>query len=336
MHEFQVVRSHHEIPTHLDIEQELLAVLKQEAESLNYIITHFPSSTPTILIHKLLSITGKIIFTGNGKSGSIARKLAATFSSLGNSSFFMHPSDALHGDLGMIGKHDCVIMLSKSGSGFEFDHIIRYCSSQKISTILICCDKGPLIKKAEIVVILPLIQEACSMNLAPSSSSTIMLAFGDALAIVLSKIKGFTHQNFAQFHPGGTLGKKLILTVDAFMYSEDALPLLGPQTLFQEVIITITSKKLGTGIVVDENNQLLGLITDGDLRRACSKGAPVFTQTAKEIMTQNPKTVESNILAYDALLLMEKHSISQLVVVENQKVVGLIHIHDLIKSGLKG
>jgi arabinose-5-phosphate isomerase len=163
-----------------------------------------------------------------------------------------------------------------------------------------------------------------------------MIAFGDALAIVLSKLKGFTQYNFAHIHPGGTLGKKLLLTVNALMYSGNALPLLSAHTPFQELIVTITKKKLGTGIVVDDKQELLGIITDGDLRRACSKGATVFNQTAHDIMTRNPKSTSTTMLAYDALLMMETHTISSLVVLEEQKVVGLLHIHDLVKSGLKG
>lgn len=335
MHNLNLSNGLHEASAHLALEHELIAVLKREVESLNHLIAYFPSSAVELL-KKLMITTGKVIFTGNGKSGSIARKLAATFSSLGTPSFFMHPSDALHGDLGMVAPHDCVIMLSKSGSGFEFDHIIRYCSSQSIGNVLLCCDEGPLTKKAELVVRLPLQQEACYMNLAPSSSSTLMVAFGDAVAIVLSKLKGFTKYNFAHVHPGGTLGKKLLLTVNTLMHSGNALPLLSAHTLFQDLILIVTSKKLGTGIVVDDKQQLLGIITDGDLRRACSKGSSVFNQTAHDIMTRNPKVASTTMLAYDALLMMETHTISSLVVLEEQKVVGLLHIHDLVKSGLKG
>lgn len=317
------------------IEQELVTILYQEADSINHIIKHFPSQAVQ-LVEQILQTLGKVVFTGNGKSGLIARKLAATFSSLGTPSCFLHPSDALHGDLGMIQKNDLIIILSKSGTGFEFDHIIRFSKSQNIFIGLLCCDQGPLSNKVNLTIILPLKKEACHLNLAPTNSSTVMIAFGDALAIVLSKLKAFDKNNFACFHPAGTLGKKLLLRVSALMYARDGLPLLSPDTSFQEVIVSITSKKLGTGIVVDAQQKLLGVITDGDLRRACALGLDVFTKTSIEIMTPHPKSIPPDMLAHDALLLMEKHNITSLVVAENQKVVGLIHIHDIIKTGLKG
>lgn len=317
------------------VKQELINILSIEANSIFNLINHLPNNAHG-LVEKIIQTPGKTIFSGNGKSGIVARKLAATFSSIGTPSMFIHPSDALHGDLGMIQEQDLFIALSKSGSGIEFEHIFRFLRSQKNFIALMCCDLGPLSKKSDLTIQLPLIQEACHLNLAPSSSSTLMIAFGDALAIVISKIIGFDKNKFAHFHPAGTLGKKLLLTVSSLMYSDDALPLLKPITPFQETILTISSKKLGVGIVVDHNKSLLGIVTDGDLRRACKLGPSVFQKQAQDIMIKQPKTIEPSTLAQKALEIMENNNITSLVVTTNKKVIGLIHIHDIIKTGLKG
>lgn len=316
------------------IHQEIISVLRQEADAIYNLIDNFPSNS-FILIQKILSTKGKVILSGVGKSGLVAQKLAATFSSIGIPSFSLHPTDSLHGNLGMVQPQDLFIALSKSGGSLEFEHIFEFLKMQNNECILLCCEKGPLNKKADLTIALPLIREACALNLAPTSSSTLMMAFGDAIAVCISKIKNFTKNDFARFHPAGLLGRKLILKVDSVMHSRRELPLLTEDTLFSKLLVSITAKKLGIGIVVDDQQQLCGIITDGDLRRACKKGPEVFDMTAHEIMTSRPKTTTPNTLAYNALVEMENFNITSLVVLDQQQVVGLIHIHDIIKAGLK-
>lgn len=320
----------------LDIKQALSNIILYESKSLTSVAGSLPESAVT-MVDKILKNTGKIVFSGIGKSGLVGQKLAATFSSLGIPSIFLHSCDALHGDLGVIQSNDIFIALSKSASGTELESILAFLNNNKNFTILICCNKGELCNLVNLVIQLPFEREACLLNLAPTSSSTVMMAFGDAVAVVVSSLRNFDKNCFARFHPSGVLGKRLLLTVKNFMYSEQLLPIIKKDSIFSEIIYTISTKKLGMGVVSDENNGLLGIITDGDLRRACDKFGPdVFSKNAVDIMTVNPKTIGINELAYDALNLMESFHITSLVVVENKIVVGVIHIHDLIRSGIKG
>ncbi len=336
-------KSHEHTTT--SILQTVKTILCEEAHALTHLAHNIPNNIQT-LISKIINTQGKIVFSGNGKSGIIARKLVATFSSLGIPSFFLHPSDALHGDLGMIQKTDLFICLSKSGNGKEFEHIFSFLKTQKNTSVLLCCDKGTLYNKADLALLLTLKKEACPLNLAPTSSSTLMMAFGDALAIAINEQKGFTQNDFARFHPAGTLGKKLLMTVNDLMYKESDLPFLYPESAFANILVAITGKKLGVGIVVNHDKKLLGIITDGDLRRACKLGPVVFTKTAADIMTPQPKTIHAGMQASKALAYMETHKITSLVVTDipttittkhknkTNIVTGLLHIHDLIKAGL--
>ncbi len=330
---------HHQSAQHIDhhnkalIDRSLIDALQCEADLLQTLINNLPANA-ALLVTELLSLNGKVIFSGLGKSGSVSRKLAATFSSTGTPALFMHPSDALHGDLGVIQKNDIFIALSKSGSGEEFEHIFSFLHTQNTKSVLICCSPGTLEKKADLVIQLPVGPEACHLNLAPTSSSTLMMAFGDAIAVTTGKLRGFKKNDFARLHPAGIIGRKLLLTIADIMHSGDKLPLINPETSFKDIIITITQKKLGVGIITDNQQSLLGIITDGDLRRACNHGITVFEKKADEIMTHQPKSIFSTMLAHDALNYMEQANITTLVVVDNQKVVGLVHIHDLIKIGL--
>jgi arabinose-5-phosphate isomerase len=319
----------------LEIQQALTQVLRKEADAILSIVDKFPENAWQ-LVDLILATRGKIVFSGLGKSGLVAQKLAATSSSLGIASFFLHPSDALHGDLGSVQKGDLFIALSKSATGDEFDHILPILGSFGVSTCLICCSQGRLVEKADLVIALPLEREACPLNLAPTSSSTIMMAFGDAIAVAVSNLKGFSKQEFARYHPAGALGKRLLLTVRSLMHKSEALPLVQPTTSFKDLLLAITSKKLGIGVVIDQNNALQGIITDGDLRRACEQGPDVFSMVARDIATLHPKFVTADTLAFVALEVMEKFNITSLVVVEHEHVVGLIHIHDLIKAGIQG
>lgn len=317
----------------INIKQELISVLFQEAEAINFSAKSLPQES-AILVQKILQITGRVVFSGMGKSGHVGKKLVATFVSLGIPSIFLHPAEALHGDIGLVQKGDFLIALSKSGTGSELETIISVLHSQNIQSSLICCNKGKLANLVDIVVALPFKKEACVLNLAPTSSSTLMMAFGDAVAIVVSKINGFTKHDFARFHPAGALGKRLLLTVNAFMHTK-SLPFVNQNDSFIDLVLKITSKKLGVGIVVDDEQHLLGIITDGDLRRACMSGKKVFDVLAKDIMHENPKTIQSGVLALEALKVMEDFNITTLLVQDNKKIVGLVHIHDLVKAGIK-
>ncbi len=312
---------------------QLETVIRAEAEAL-FALSGKLSPSAEILTELILATTGKVVFSGIGKSGLIAKKIVATFSSLGIASFFLHPTEAVHGDLGAVQPGDLFIALSKSGTGWEFEYILPVLRSQHIPTSLICCNRGNVAALVDVVIQLPFDQEACLLGLAPTISSTLMLAFGDALAVVVSSKRQFTRQAFARNHPAGALGKKLLLTVRSFMLTGDHLPLLKPETLFQEVLVHITAKKCGMGIVVDEKSRLLGIVTDGDLRRACDEGPVVFEKTALEIATKTPKIISADTLAYVALEMMEDFHITTLVVAEDNKVVGLVHIHDLVKAGI--
>jgi arabinose-5-phosphate isomerase len=323
--------------THLqiNISQELISVISKEIEALNSLVKNFPHQAE-ILVEKILQTNGRVVFSGMGKSGHVAKKLVATFAGLGIQSMFLHPAESLHGDLGMINSQDLFIAISKSGTGIELEQIIPVLKSQgNFCCLISCVPGGALTKLVDLSIVLPFTAEACELNLAPTSSSTLCMAFGDALAVVVSKIKGFGKNDFAKLHPSGALGKKLLLKVASLMAKGDLLALIYPETNFKDLLLKITNKKLGVGIVVDQKNILLGIITDGDLRRACELGPKVFEKTAKDIMKSDPKMILQETLAYDALQFMEQFNITSLVVTDqNKKVVGLIHIHDLIKAGI--
>jgi arabinose-5-phosphate isomerase len=320
----------------LDVKQALCDVISQESSALKAVSENIPDAA-LVLVDKILTSTGRVVFSGIGKSGLVGQKLAATFSSLGIPAIFLHSCDALHGDLGVIQPQDIFIALSKSSTGGELANILAFLHNNKNFTALVCCNKGELCNVVNLVIQLPLDREACFLNLAPTSSSTVMMAFGDALAVVISSLRNFDKNSFARFHPSGVLGKRLLLTAKHFMCSGQALPIIEQNSNFDEIICTISAKKLGVGVVVDKNRGVLGIITDGDLRRACDKFGPdVFVKKAKEIMTENPKTIGADELAYNALNIMEKYNITNLVVVNDKAAVGIIHIHDLIKAGIKG
>ena len=311
----------------------LSSVISKEADVLKNLALNVPLEAANF-VEKILSTKGKLIFTGLGKSWHISQKLAATFSSLGIPSLALHANNAVHGDLGIIQSHDSIVIISKSAYGSEFEYIIELAKKSNIHVSLICCSYGNLCKTVDLVIRLCFREEACVMNLAPTSSTTLFLAFGDAIAVVLSYLRNFTKADFMHFHPAGSIGKKLTSTVAHFMYKGDTLPIIYENTLFVDLICVITKKKLGVGIVVDEKNKVKGIITDGDLRRACKYGSLLFNKTAEDIMTKNPKVIAHNLMAIDALEIMESYNITSLIVQEFEQIVGIIHIHDLIKAGI--
>ncbi|MGC4233950.1 MAG: KpsF/GutQ family sugar-phosphate isomerase [Niabella sp.] len=290
---------------------------------------HFDSAA-----EMLQSCKGRVVLSGIGKSSIIAQKIAATFNSTGTPSIFMHAADALHGDLGIIQENDVVIILSKSGNSPEIKALIPLIKNFGNKLIAICGNsQSQLAMHADIFLDTTVEQEACPNNLAPTTSTTAQMVMGDALAVTLMELKGFKDGDFAKFHPGGTLGKKLYLRVaDVFTHNEK--PAVLPGESLKEVIVEITNKRLGVTAVVDEQQNLIGIITDGDLRRMLEKNTDIEKVAAKDIMTHHPKSIPEEELAITALDMMRKNSITQLIVTNEKKYTGIIHIHDLLKEGL--
>lgn len=285
-------------------------------------------------VNLILNTKGKVVITGMGKSGLIGKKISATLASTGTPSFFLHPAEAIHGDLGMISKEDTIIAISNSGETPELLATIP--TIKRWGNPIIAITNNPnskLAKESDIHLFLNVKKEACPLNLAPTSSSTATLVLGDALAIALLKQRGFTERDFAMFHPGGSLGKKL-MKVDEIMHKDDELPLVGPETPLNETVIVMSEKGFGCAVAVDENKNIKGIITDGDLRRFIKNGGSIDNSLCRDAMTENLKSIRNNMLVVEALEKMERYNITVLPVVENNKVVGLIHLHDILKSGV--
>ncbi|CAH8295120.1 arabinose-5-phosphate isomerase [Mariniflexile fucanivorans] len=276
---------------------------------------------------------GRVIITGIGKSAIIASKIVATLNSTGTPSIFMHAADAIHGDLGLILEDDIVICLSKSGNTPEIKVLIPLIKRAKNKIIAITGKNDSFLgQHADFILNAFVEKEACPNNLAPTTSTTAQLVIGDALAVCLLELRGFSSSDFAKYHPGGALGKKLYLRVEDIS-SVNEKPKVNSSTSIRDVIIEITAKMLGVTAVV-ENNKIIGIITDGDLRRMLTKVDDFSKLTAKDIMGANPKRIQAEAMAIDALELMEAHGISQLLVEENGNYAGVVHIHDLIKEGI--
>ncbi len=285
-------------------------------------------------IDAIINTKGRLVISGIGKSAAIAQKIVATLNSTGTPAIFMHAADAIHGDLGIVQQDDVVMIISKSGESPEIKVLVPLIKNFKNVLIgMIGNIDSYLAKQSDIVLNTTVEQEACPNNLAPTTSTTAQLVMGDTLAVCLMEMKGFTSDDFAKFHPGGTLGKKLYLRVSD-LYIKNEKPKLSKEKLLKDVIVEISSKRLGATAVVDTDNNLLGIITDGDLRRMLEKNVSLDKVTAADIMTTQPKTINADELAVDALDLMRKKSITQLVVTDNGKYLGIIHLHDLIREGL--
>lgn len=277
---------------------------------------------------------GRLIVSGIGKSAIIAQKIVATLNSTGTPSVFMHAADAIHGDLGMIQTDDIVLVISKSGNSPEIKVLAPLVKKFGNTLIgMVGNVESYLALNSDVVLNTTVEQEACPINLAPTSSTTAQMVMGDALAVCLMEIKEFSSSDFAKYHPGGALGKKLYLTV-AEMAAQNAQPKVLPTATIKEVIIEMTAKRLGAAVVVNEAENILGIITDGDLRRMLEKADSFENLQAKDIMSSNPKTIAADVLAVHALEEMRRHNISQLVVVDNNIYAGIIHLHDLVKEGI--
>ncbi|MCF6776557.1 KpsF/GutQ family sugar-phosphate isomerase [Thiotrichales bacterium 19X7-9] len=284
----------------------------------------------------LFNVKGRVIVIGMGKSGHIGNKIAATLASTGTPSFFIHPAEAAHGDFGMITKDDIIVAISNSGNTEEIIKLLPLISRLNIPLISITGNKNSMLAKSATVNLdIHINKEACPHNLAPTASTTVTLVLGDALAIALLKARGFTEEDFAFSHPAGTLGKRLILRVKDLMKTGDKIPKVAPKTSLEEAIITITEKGLGMTTVIDDKNHLLGIFTDGDLRRIFASGYNIKTTPIANIMIKTPKIITENDMATKAVHMMESYKITSLVVINDKReVLGIIHMHDLLQSGV--
>lgn len=289
-------------------------------------------------VEMIFACSGRIVVSGVGKSGAIARKIVATLNSTGTPALFLHPADAVHGDLGMVRREDVLLCLSKSGDTEELRNLLPLIKRIGAPVIAMVGSAGSrLAGDADIVLDVSVAEEACPHDLAPTSSTTAALAFGDAIAMALLAMRNFTPEDFAFYHPGGTLGKRLLLKVSELMVSGAQVPRVAEDVPVRDAILEISSKRLGATCIVDASGRLVGIITDGDLRRILEKTTDLTGYTARALMTKNPKTIGPDLLAAVALQEMEAHSITQLVVVDaGHRPIGVVHLHDLVKAGIAG
>jgi len=302
--------------------------VRQVAEKLNH---SFCKAVETILNCK-----GKVIVTGMGKSGLVGRKLVATFNSTGTPAMFLHAAEGLHGDVGILQKDDIVIAVSKSGNSDELERLFPLFDRLGVPIIAITGNTNSnLAKKSMITLDVSVPGEADNDNLAPTSSTTAALALGDALAVVVQEQRGFSMEDFSLLHPGGTLGRRLNLRIKDLMHTDDELPLVSSNTLVKEMILEMTAKRLGCALIVDEQEKLIGIFTDGDLRRLVESNLDFLTKKSGEVVTTDPKRITADALAERGLKVMEDYKITVLVIVDKQeKPVGLVHIHDILQSKL--
>jgi len=286
----------------------------------------------------ILACQGKVVVTGMGKSGLICQKIAATMASTGTPTFFLHPAEGIHGDLGMLAKGDVVIAISNSGETEEVCRILPVIKRMGLPLVAMSGKpKSTLAMAGDVHLDISVAEEACPLGLAPTASTTATLAMGDALAVALLEKRGFKEEDFALFHPGGALGKKLLLRVEELMHSGDAMPMVSLDTPVQEALFEITTKKLGITGVADAAGNLVGVFSDGDLRRAMGGGIDILTHPISEVMSRNPKRILRNNLAAKALQKMEEFSITSLFVFEDEtalKPIAIVHLHDLLKAGV--
>lgn len=305
-------------------------VINEEAIALSILESQIPSDF-TKVVELILKLKGRLIILGIGKSGYIARKIASSLASTGTPAFYIHPAEASHGDLGMITQSDMVFMLSNSGESRELFDTINYCKRFAIKIIAATMNPdSTLAKNSDFLLTIPTIKEASLLS-APTTSALMMLALGDAIMVSLHEAKGFSKDDFLTFHPGGKIGATLIKIKD-LMLTGTAIPLVNPDCSLTDLAETMTEKKLGCAIVVDNTKNLIGIITDGDLRRNIDKNLPALK--AENLMTRSPIFAGSNILASEALSIMNSKSITILPVTDNNKVIGIVHIHDILKAGV--
>jgi arabinose-5-phosphate isomerase len=290
----------------------------------------------TKAVDLLFICSGKVVVSGMGKSGLIGQKIAATLASTGTPAFFLHPAEGIHGDLGMLARHDTVIALSNSGETEEVLKLLPFVKRLNIPVIALTGRiQSNLAKNSDVILDVSVSEEACPMGLAPTASTTAMLAMGDALAITLLQKRGLREEDFAQFHPGGTLGRRLLLKVQDLMHQGNAVPCIHSNATIHDALLEMTAKKLGMTTVLDDAGRLFGVITDGDLRRCLERGIDLSAARVHDLASRAPKTITPDALAARAVQIMEEFSITSLVVLdEHGSVVGVLHLHDLLKSGI--
>lgn len=311
------------------------AVIETEAQMISNLVSRIDSYFVDACRY-LHGCEGRIVVIGVGKSGHISKKIAATFASTGSPAFFIHPSEAKHGDIGMITRKDVVLALSNSGESEEIISLLPFIKRLDVPLIALTGKpKSTLARAATVHIDVSVEKEACPLGLAPTSSTTAALVMGDALAMALLDKRGFTENDFAMSHPGGTLGRRLLLLVDEVMHQNDDVPVVSINASLKEALVEMTHKKLGMTTVIDEAGELAGVFTDGDVRRALDQETDVHSTKVHRVMSKNPKTITSNILAAEALNIMETFKITSLVVIDKaRKPVGIIHIHDILRAGV--
>ena len=321
----------------MNVIDEAKRVLRVEAQSILDLAERIDENFSRA-VELLYHCKGKVVLMGMGKSGLVGRKIASTFASTGTPAFFLHPAEGVNGDFGMLAKEDVVIAISNSGETRELLEVLPLIKRYGNRLIALTGKvNSSLARAGDVCLNLSVKEEACPMGLAPTASTTATLAMGDALAIALMGKRGFDEKDFALLHPGGTLGKKLLLKVEDLMHVGKAFPMVAEKALMKDAIFEITSKRLGVTAVCNGEGHLVGVITDGDLRRALEKFNDLFQREAREVMTRNPKGIEKDALAAKAVQRMEEYSITSLFVfnqAEDKVPVGIIHLHDLLKAGV--
>ncbi|HOB69028.1 MAG TPA: KpsF/GutQ family sugar-phosphate isomerase [Syntrophorhabdaceae bacterium] len=315
----------------LDIGKE---VLKKEANAILKVMDDLDDAFEKA-VDAIYCCTGRIVLTGIGKSGLVCKKIASTLSSVGTPALFLHPADSLHGDLGMLQKGDVLIIVSNSGETEELIKILPWIKRMDINTVVFTGNINSTIAKYGDIVLSVSVDEACPFNMVPTSSTTATLALGDAIAIALVEKRNFKIEDFASLHPGGAIGRRLLLRVEDLMHTGEAIPNVSKDISMKHVIYEITSKRLGVTSVLNDKGELEGIITDGDLRRAIERYDNILEKSASDVMTRNPKTIQKRALAVFALKKMEDHSITSLFVMEKEgdkQPIGVIHIHDLLRA----
>ena len=310
-------------------------VLRIESEAILDLIPRLNQDF-TSAVKILFDCRGRVVLTGMGKSGFVASKIAATLASTGTPAFFMHPAEGIHGDLGMVVKGDVVIAISNSG---ETDEIINLLPAiKRLGAKLVCLVgnlNSTLARMSDVSLDVGVAEEACPLGLAPTASTTAALAMGDALAAVLLEQRGFKEEDFALFHPGGSIGRRLLIRVKDLMHKDQEVPTIREEALMKDAILEITSKKFGVTSIVDNRGELVGILTDGDLRRALECGGNILSHSVFRYMTKNPKLIGEEELAAKALQLMETYAITSLLILNDQRrVKGIIHMHDILKAGV--
>lgn len=308
-------------------------VLLNESRAIENLAS-FINNDFELCVREIYSAKGRVVITGVGKSAIIANKIVATLNSTGTPAIFMHAADAIHGDLGMVQRDDIVVCISKSGNTPEIKVLVPLLKRRGSKLVaLVSNTNSYLAEQADFVLNATIAEEACPHNLAPTTSTTAHMALGDALAVCLLELRNFSSRDFAEFHPGGSLGKQLYLKVSD-IYTHNLVPMVSPEAPLREVILEITSKRLGCTAVVDGNKNLLGIITDGDLRRMLQKDIALEDLRATDIMTAEPRRIDKDEFAVKALQIMQQNSITQLVVMDGEKMAGFVHLHDLLKEGI--